>query len=186
MVSKLLDLGLDIKRKQRSSCIQAQQEVIVKTEVNTTSGVYIITPSVNLEQIVFYQPEIIYEKTAPHKNIYKIQKFETKSTGPKEIQRISDIEVVSYKPLKKMKFRKKKRHSSIIDKIDEILHKGKESLPSLKQSEESIYVDMEHSNEATKEIMDLPESVIQKIFFYIPQKERNLILPRVCKCVYCI
>lgn len=178
---RIRELGVTLKSEQLSDQSQTLQIMVMKIERNEPSNLAVMTPNLNLEQIIYYQPELLPDQSTTYKRIYKIEQFETKSGGPKELQRISDIEVKSFKPAKKMKFRRKKRHSSIITRVEDILNRGKESVPPREPSEESIWADEEEHKEPPKEIHDLPESTLLEIFSYLNQKDRLLHVPRVCK-----
>ena len=176
--------GVEISFKSHPSSYNKTHKIQymdLKKESNQASTVSIMVPNLNFEQITYYQPEIINDDPTMEKEIFKIEKFNTKSSGPMELRRISDIEVKSYKPLKKMKFRRKKKYSSIVSKVEAILNRGKRSLSSRDPSEESVVVEYDKPTETIIGINDLPESILQKIFFWLTFKEQITLLPRVCK-----
>ncbi|KAK6623630.1 hypothetical protein RUM43_009482 [Polyplax serrata] len=89
---RIRELGVTLKSEQLSDQSQTLQIMVMKIERNEPSNLAIMTPNLNLEQIIYYQPELLPDQSTAYKRIYKIEQFETKSGGPKELQRISDIE----------------------------------------------------------------------------------------------
>lgn len=183
LTEKIRELGVNLKSGTPLMSTQKLQHIDLKVADTRMTRISLMIPNLNLEQLIYYQPELIQGESSSSKNVYKITKFETKSTGPKEVRRISDIEVKSFKPTKKMKFRRKKRRSSIISRVEEILNRGKGIALKRDESEETIVMNYYEHEKLPKKINDLPESILQNIFFWVPQKERALVLSRVCKWV---
>lgn len=127
--------------------------------------------------IAFYQPHIINE--IENRPIYRIENIET---NLKRLEiRPSDIVIKSTKPPNRMKFKKIKRKSVTVSKIEEVLNKGKDFSLLPDPSEESVKI--ENWRESKRDINHLPEDILQKIFFYFNLKERCTILSLVCRYV---
>lgn len=174
LAEKIRQLSLGSATPLKTKRLETLQYNFEMRENKSISNVMLVPESEI--PITYHQPYVVNEIN--DKLVYKIDKFTTTS-GFIDVKP-SEIIVKSVKPARKIQFKRAKRKSATVAKIEEVLNKGKNPFLIRDPSEESIDMDWDMPE---KDINDLPEEILQRIFFYFDLKERCKILSLVCRFV---